>query len=274
MKRVARNFLFLIAIVAAAPAAAQRITAAEARLLMERIGFVASFEGHGELIKQAFIEDALDDIPDDVVEPLGDIVAEEFDGRRFLDGIEQAIVDGISREDLEALNAFVTSPLGERLTALENEAASNEGREEIETRTPELLVGLNNDSERLAMFERMDEAIYGVEITAEMSMSLGYALLSGMLADSGEELRTDLRNGLEEVKDIMVADVRDHAMATYAWIYRDVPIGDLRTYAEFLETDAARQLYGLSFAIMTDTYWQAGERVGRKLSELMGQRDS
>ena len=269
-----RYFLFLISIGATAPATAQSVTATEARLLMEQIGIVASFEGLGERLKEALVEDTPDDLPDEVVEPLGDLIAEEFDGQRFLEGIEKAIADGISREDLEALNAYTASPLGVRLTALENQAASNESHREIRMRMPELLTALSEDPERLAAFERLDKAIYGIEMTAAMSMSMGYALLSGMLADSSEEIRRNLRSGVEMMRDSVIADVRDHAMATYAWIYRDVSIGDLRAYAEFLESNAARQLYGLSFAIMSEAYWQAGERVGQRLSELMDQRES
>jgi len=190
-----RYLLIVFVIVVAAPSCAEEVSPSSIRELMDRFGFTAILDGQSEGFEEGVRQSARGVLPAKLAEALAEFGAEELNGQRLREPLKAALVSGISESDLDALKAFVTSPLGARITALEVAATTWEARRQILRNQDDLLEKVRNDPALAVWIERIDRAIYASEITVTAMLTLSYAMIAG----SRDRCRTSMKNGCQSL---------------------------------------------------------------------------
>lgn len=268
-----RSLLFVVVAGVASPSFAEEVTLASIRELMDRYGFTASLADFGEAFKVGVQQSAGDQIPVKLAEKLGEIGAEELDGQVLLEMVEGAFVSGISENELDALNVFVTSHLGARITALEIAAHSPEATQQVLENQDELLDKVKNDPALAAWLERIDRAIYASDIGATASFTLSYAMILGIGVDADPEFLSIALNELESSRDEMRDDISKSMIVFFAWTYNGLSDDEREQYALFLESRPARQLYGLYHEQIVEFFRVGGAQIGQKLIAWTRERE-
>ena len=271
---VARVFVrliqaILIVLVLGAPSLAEPTL----RDINKMNGFDESVEG----IKSTFAS-SLDRFPGSLPEELAEAweIASDgaFDPQRMISAMEENAGSKIDQEQLSTLHAFFDTPLGRKISALEIAATKQPSPEEKQAEGQAILAILpERDPERLALYRRMVDGLGAIDIGESIAMNVVYALIAAVVGASGttmsdEDLRGTVLKSMGPVRETVGKSV----YSGMAWTYRDVPIGELRRYAEFLETPAAARYYDVMMSAFGAVLTAEARTFGNRLFVSLGLR--
>lgn len=204
--------------------------------------------------------------PQKVRDALAAAMEGAFDPGKMEAAIETRMADKLTVTDLSELAAFYASPLGKQVTALEIAAAAPEAREARKIEGAKILGELpSRDPVRLALYKKIMDDLSAVDTGEAIALNMGYAMLSEMLGAAGKPLPDDqimalLRKQTEGLRRNIDTDVMESA----AYIYRDLPLADLKLYEAFLASPAGNRYYDQMQvalgAVMTDEARSFGHR--------------
>lgn len=184
-----------------------------------------------------------------------------------LEILEQTLTD----DALTHAVSFYASDLGRRLVEVENRSHMDqaETRDSAGAKLVEEMISGN--SERLALFERMNSAIdsSGSSLRAIQEIQIRFLLAAS--AAGVVELRMDPEE-LRLMFKARVADLlpllRQTALAGAAYTYRDFSDEELELYVDALETPDMRQVYELLNAVQYEIMANRFEVLAARMAEL------
>ena len=186
-------------------------------------------------------------------------------------------IDGkLSNADLDKIFAFLKSPLGRRMTALERENNTEDRQAQMAKMAGELLQRLKNDPERVKQFKLLDSSLRLTETAIDMALSMGRAVGIGMVAAdertaalSAEAIQSiDL--ALQQTRAAMTPKVKETILLAMAYTYRDASIQELRQYLVFLNSPAGKKMYGVWMPALNKVLTKAGGEFGHALMKELG----
>lgn len=177
----------------------------------------------------------------------------------------------LSDEALAHGAEFYASDLGQRLVEAEN-AAHMRDRSDKRDEGGRLLAEMReNDPERLALLERMLDAIGSEEQSLRAANELEVRFLMAAQQAGVIRLRVDeegLRAAQAENAEETMKSMRLSGLASSAATYRDFSNDEIETYAAALEEPMMQEVYELMNAVQFEIMADRFERVAERLAEL------
>ena len=204
--------------------------------------------------------------PQKVRDALAAALEGAFDPVKMEAAVETRMADKLTAKDLSDLAAFYASPLGKQVTALEIQAATPQAREAKKIEGPKILGELpSSDPARLALYKKIMDDLSAVDTGEAVALNMGYAMLSEMLGAAGKPLPDDqIMALLRKQTEGLRRNIDTDAMQSAAYIYRDLPLTDLKLYEAFLASPAGNHYYDQMQvalgAVMTDEARSFGHR--------------
>ena len=214
----------------------------------------------------AAVKSAPETPPQKVQDALAAAMEGAFDANKMEAAIEARMVDKLPAKDLSDLASFYASPLGKQVTALEIQASTPAERERKTIEGPKILGELpSRDPDRLAQYRQIVDDLSAVDTGEAVALNMGYAMLSEMLGAAGKPLPDDqIMALLRQRSEGLRHDIETDVMVSVAYIYRDLPLDDLKLYGAFLASPAGRHYYDQMQvalgAVMTDEARSFGHR--------------
>ncbi|PWJ89885.1 uncharacterized protein DUF2059 [Mesorhizobium loti] len=214
----------------------------------------------------AAVKSAPETPPQKVQDALAVAMEGAFDANKMEAAIESRMADKLTARDLADLGSFYTSPLGKQVTALEIQASTQEERERKKIEGPKILGELpSRDPARLELYKKIADDLSAVDTGEAVALNMGYAMLSEMLGAAGKALPDDqIMALLRQRSEGLRRDIEKDVMDSVAYIYRDLPLDDLRRYEAFLASPAGSHYYDQMQvalgAVMTDEARSFGHR--------------
>lgn len=167
--------------------------------------------------------------------------------------------------------AFYASDLGQRLVEAEN-ASHMRDRGDKRDEGGRLLADIQqNDPDRLALIERMMDAIGSEEQSLRSANELEVRFLMAAQQAGVVRLRLDeqgLRAAQKENAEEMKKSIRLSGLVSSASTYQDFSNDDIRAYTEALETPLMQEVYELMNAVQYEIMASRFEEVAARLAEL------
>lgn len=204
--------------------------------------------------------------PQKVQDALAAALEGAFDADKMEAAIEARMADKLPAKDLSDLASFYASPLGKRVTVLEIQAATPQDRERKKIEGPKILGELpSRDPARLELYKKIMDDLSAVDTGEAVALNMGYAMLSEMLGAAGKPLPDDQIMALmRQRSEGLRHDIETDVMQGAAYIYRDLPLEDLKLYEAFLASPAGSHYYDQMQialgAVMTDEARSFGHR--------------
>jgi len=189
-------------------------------------------------------------------------------------------MDGkLNKADLDIIFAFYKSPLGARMTALENARNTADASAQMKEKAGQLLEELKNKPERAEVLKLIETSLRLMEISTDMAFNLARAAAIGMAA--ADEKTTALPpdaigvidSALQKMRPAMTAQIRDQTLPSLAYTYREASISELRQYLAFLTSPAGKRLYGALVPAMNKTLVKTGGEFGHALMRELGKEN-
>ena len=185
-------------------------------------------------------------------------------------------MDGrLTNADLDAIFAFFKTPLGKKMTALEN-AKIKEGPDAALKKAGELGELLKREPERADVLKQLDAALRLTEISTDQMFNLGRAIAIGMAA--ADEKTTVLPDdaiqaidaAMEKMRPALIAQLKQRLALSLTYTYREASVSEIRQYAAFLKSAAGKKLYGTVVPALSQVSAKAGAEFGHALMRELG----
>jgi hypothetical protein len=166
----------------------------------------------------------------------------------------------LSAEDVKQAIAWLDSPEGKKITALEKEASTPEKMQAL----PGFVQKLQKEppaQSRIQILQRLDRSTKATEAATDISMATALAGIASIMAvsparpDAKRPSLTELRSTFDAARPQMEAALRQQLLVHFLFTYRALTDAELARYLHFVETGAGRKYYaagvaGLSKALL------------------------
>ena len=189
--------------------------------------------------------------------------------------IVESIEEGLSVSQRSSALEWLRSPTGRYMTELEGASSTPEAVEQLDAfRATDRIETLS--PQRLALLERLDEAVGLTEGAADLVIGLQLGMVAGALAtvpmdqqtrlDQMSLLSSQLEGARTQIAQQMERQLASHTAFTYA----EADDAQLTAYIEFLESDVGAHYSTVLSDALKDALFEAALRFGRLLAEGFG----
>ena len=195
-------------------------------------------------------------------------IAKSFDPARMTKGVRERLAKTLSAEDMKSTLTWLTSPIGEKVTALEKAAASAEAAQARQAFDAELQKG----GPRVEQLKRLNRAVKGSEHALEMASESAVAIRVALEASATPSKQPDLqlvkeqvRPELERIKPML----EQQMLLSLLYTYRDLPDEDLAKYIGFAETEPGKRYHQATMSALSEEVAAASSRMGELLGKTL-----
>ncbi len=189
-----------------------------------------------------------------------------FDARSLKGVVQKRIVSDLTESDIRTVLAWLNSPLGRRITKIEEEASSPEAYAQRQAAGGTTA----GDGDRIARLRKLDKAVNGTESALNAALSMQVALLTAV----STELPPEQRSSVDEIVDIVkqtTPDWRTEAeqqiIVYYLDTYRALSDVELDQYLAFAESASGRKYHSAMMAGVMDSMLEASRELGRRIGQ-------
>ncbi len=251
----------------------------------------------GEIMKLTGLDTSLDRIGDGISESfkqgLDKLSVGSYHREKVLGAVDpaagEAFEPGKLRQELRAafearldkayyakILDFQRTPLGMRMTALENAAHNPEGHKKMQAAAGELSALLKRQPERAKVLNALEKSLGLANNAADQAFYMNRAIAIGMLAADEKtaslsaDALGDIDAVLEKLRPAIVAQMKQATWLSLAYTYRDASVAELRQYVRYLSSPAGKRLYEAGRAAMNEVLIRASGNFGHALMKELG----
>lgn len=202
--------------------------------------------------------------------------ADEVFGFQELQGAALThLQSSLSAEQLADWLAFYRSPLGQKLTAADERAASPAFQSLLMERAPQVMETLSKDPSRMALLQSWLQATDSVEQATTLAMQTGLALEWGLISTMpqamGNPTFEDLKKHMDEQRFALRAQMAQMSLVHSAAAYHEFSLEELGLMLQRANSPAGKALYrdfsrqlSATLAMRAE---QLGQAAGRRLAQ-------
>jgi len=243
--------------------------------LYERSGMEAQFTTLPETMRDAFLQGLAMgpemNIPEARLEMLGDRVAGFYAPEDFRTAVEASLRKEMSAEQAQAVLAWLESPLGERITDVEEAAVGPDAYEKTQAYAAALDEGSVPEA-RVELLRELDEAVNLTETSVEIGVHAQLAAALAANAVQPPERRLEPAQVMaivEGSRGMIESMTREQVLLSLLYTYRDLSEAELRGYIEFANSPAGNTFNRVVSQAMSRTFVEKSGELGEVLGELL-----
>ena len=185
-----------------------------------------------------------------------------FDAKTLTHNMRSKLHDTMSVGDMQQILAWLNTPLGAKITALENEASSPQAL----LATQEQFAALSLDSARVAQLEQLIDATnmvaYSTSLAEKMQVSVVKAIMHNSLQQTSlQELQLNIEKNHSSLRGIIQRELQMSGLYTY----QSLSNTELQQYIDFIKSPIGQKYHTTTTIALNYITTKAGERFGQLL---------
>jgi hypothetical protein len=208
-------------------------------------------------------------VPPVVAETVGHLVSSSFNAATIEKQVEQALAEGLTDKQLEAVANWYNTPVARKISAAEISASAPATWQDIQAKAPELNEKYKG-TERARLFDRFDRASRATESAVDTTVAVQLGLATAMAAFSPDSANYEqLKKRIESQRSALRGVVGQQVYDSYLYTYEKISDQEMNLYVDFLESKP-----GLAFSKVVTTSIQKAitdpvESVGRQIARFL-----
>ncbi|MFW5824235.1 MAG: DUF2059 domain-containing protein [Marinobacter sp.] len=203
-----------------------------------------------------------------VAETIAAIGSGAFDPQRIQARLVTDLDDDLDSAELETVEQWYQSDLGQRIARAETEAAMPDAWKAVRESAPALRERYEG-SRRQELFARYDRATRASERTVETAMAVQMTLAEAVASLSEKHTADSVRAQVQEHRPAIERHVREQLYLAYLYMYEDFQDQELETYLDFLESAEGRAFTASAGTSLHDSILGPVSSVGSQLVRLL-----
>jgi hypothetical protein len=181
--------------------------------------------------------------------------------------LRAALAKALSRAEITAALAWLDSPTGRKLTALEEDAATPAAQQRLEAAArrgiPPLAAERAETLHGLVEATRADQAAASILIETAIGINEGFALFGPEGSDTSV---VTLRREMESERAELVAELHEQSFVAFALVYAEATDAELAALLRFSRSPAGARYHDVTSRAFASTLAQAARRLGGALA--------
>lgn len=241
--------------------------------LMDKSGLTKQIEQMPQLMQAelARSQQEAGDLDEEDFNKIRALARSAFDAKAIQASVRTYVKSHLSEDETRAALGWLESPLGSKITRLEEEASTAEAYRDMQSMGPKLLED-NKDTSRLVKMEKLDKAIGATESSVNTALNIQLALIMAMTAAMDTDARPsydDIRGLVHKNKAQIQAAMKRMVQMHFLYAYRDLTDYELDRYAGFAESKPGRRYHEVTIKAMDGALVQAARKIGSQMGIKM-----
>lgn len=227
-----------------------------------------------EIIKISLIEKLQKDsvMSSEYKENFKENAMKAFDAQEMIKTAKDDIASKLTDEELNTLLQWLNSPIGEKITKLEEDSSTPEGYSKLK----EFKTGLKDakpDENRLVLLEKFDQAARMTETSVKNRVNINVAIASSMAAAMGNpDFSSErYRAYLEKYKPQFTQSSKNEIKSAMLFTYQKLTDDEIQKYIDFLNTSKGQKYTNVISEAIIKSIRDAASRLGRGMGEYIRQ---
>ena len=194
-----------------------------------------------------------------------------FDAKTIHAAVQTYIKSNLPENDTRAVLEWLDSPLGKKITRLEEDASTAEAYTDMQAIGPKLL-DENKDSARIHKIKRLDNATGATESTINSVLNIQLAMITAMSA----AMEADQQPTFEDVQDLVnrnksqiQAVMERMVQRQFLYTYRELTDNEIDRYTQFAETKSGNRYHYVTIKAMDEALVRAARQMGSQMGMRM-----
>lgn len=244
--------------------------------LMEKCGVNEQIENVPEKTKAEVLEcfkrneQMLGKITDQVIGDINGIIVTAFNPESIRSILADYISTRLSPEDMMSVISWLDSPLGKKITRMEEIASTPEAYTEMIATLPSLRLSADYE-ERLELVHEIDKSVKATDLILDRMLNMQVITITAMAtAFPAMNLPTEaaIRANFEQNRNNISQAISREIALSILYTYRDISKDDLQEYIRFMKTDYGRRYH----QVIQDGTNKAYVYCGKKFSDAVVKR--
>lgn len=244
-------------------------------VLMEKCGIAEQIEQVPEKTREEILQtfkqndEYQETLNEKVIGDIGEIIKSSFDPMAIQSVLGNYIADHLSTEDMMAVMAWLDSPLGRKITHMEEMASTPEAYREMISSIPALKLASDYD-ERLDLVHEIDKSVKATELIVDRMMNMQVITvnsLSSAFPTMDLPSETEIRTNFKLNRQVISSAISREIALSILYTYRDISKEDLKAYIRFMETDHGKRYHQVIQEGTNRAYAHCGTLFSRAVVE-------
>lgn len=189
--------------------------------------------------------------------------------------VARAFTAGMTATDINAALAWLNSPVGTRITKMEEAASTAEAYAAMQAWAQGLKEG-DLAPARVELVRRLDRAVKATEFSVSMMMNSQLAIVAALTATqpAAEQARTfeAARARIEQHRPQLLTNVQRTTLLSMLYAYRELPDADLERYIEFARSPGGSKYMEVAMKGLDEALLEASRNAGRVIADHLRQK--
>ena len=202
----------------------------------------------------------------DELDMLSGMAAEAFDAKALKDKVQRHIQTNLPETDIRAALAWLNSPLGAKITKLEEDASTPAAYEEMQ----KLGSQLTGNAGRVDLIRKLDNASKATETAVAVMLNTQMALIAALTSGVPPEKRPTIENIEKEVlknKGQIQSAVEQATLLTLLYTYRSLSNAEIGKYIDFARSASGKKYNTVTSEAVTAAVTNAAHVLGSLIAE-------
>ena len=241
--------------------------------LMQKSGMKKQIEQMPQLLQAELDQQQAEakGIPQEEFNRFSGIARSAFNPKMIHAAVQTYIKLNLSENDMKEVLEWLDSPLGTKITKMEENASTAEAYKEMQAIGAKLLYE-NKDSARMNKIIKLDKATGATQSTVNTVMNIQLAMMTAMSA----AMEADKRPSFEDVQDL-VKNIQPQIQAAmsqvvqmqFLYTYRELTDNEIDRYTQFAESKSGQRYHNVSIMAINEALVHAARNIGSRLGMRM-----
>ncbi|MDY6903125.1 MAG: DUF2059 domain-containing protein [Thermodesulfobacteriota bacterium] len=247
-----------------------------ARKLYKKSGLKTQIHDLPGIIEQGFdhavVNNAqLQRLPADTRNKIRSHIAELFTPASMETVVVQAIGDGLTDAEIMHVLAWLESPLGRKITEME-EAAGNAGAIQEMQQYVKDLEKNPPPAKWLSLLQKLDRVVGATETSVTVNINTQFAITTAMISALKPGATPNfpvIRRLLEKQRPSIARVMRPQILSSFLYTYRDLTSEELQAYIDFATTEIGKKYHRVIIGGVEKALVQCSSKWGREIGEIV-----
>lgn len=200
------------------------------------------------------------------LEELNGFAAMAFDAKALKESVQKHVQANLSGTDVRAALAWLRSPLGEKITKLEEEASTPAAYAEMQ----KIAGSLTGNSGRVALVRKLDNEVKATENGVAVVMNTQIAIVAALTSGMAPEMRPTMEKIEKEMlgkRDQIKSAIEGGTILSLLYAYRGLSDAEISKYIEFAGSASGKKYHAITADGVKTALKNAAFVLGRLIAQ-------
>jgi len=202
---------------------------------------------------------------------LSGLTARAFDAQVLREKVQKHLQANLSEADIQAALSWLRSPLGEKITKLEEDASTPAAYAEMQNMAGKLA----GNAGRVELARKLDNAVKATEAGVAVALNIQTAMIAALTSGAAPEKRPTMENIEKEViknKGQIQSVIEQGTLLSFLYTYRSLSDAEIGKYIDFAGSASGKKYHAVTSEGVAAAVTSAARVMGGLIAQNAGKK--